>query len=382
MFSDHDLLGLVGEIYESAVDPQGWDAFLSHLAHLGRGTVAAITYHDSRQSEHFVSAQVGIPPEFQQLYREHYGATDEWLRGAQNVAHAGWVGTGQTLVPDAALVKSEFYNDHLRLMDDAFHLCAAQLFQTGSALGVISLVRRRKSGPFGERQLGLLRLLLPHLRCAIELHGKFTALRNRSAMLESALDLVETAIAFVDATGSIIAANGAADTLLKQADGLLSTRQGLRAGSARESMQLEKLVRADANTGAGSGLHAGGIVEVSRKPPKRPLVLLVAPVRLQLPSPFSKQAAAVIFIKDPDSRIEPAGEVLQRLYGITPAEHELTMLLVQGRSLQQAADIRQITKETARWHLKNIFRKTNVTSQSQLVRLLLLLPATLPTAKS
>jgi DNA-binding CsgD family transcriptional regulator len=92
--------------------------------------------------------------------------------------------------------------------------------------------------------------------------------------------------------------------------------------------------------------------------------------------------AAAIFITDLEQHVEPSREILCRLYGLTPAEYKLAMLLVQGHSLRQAAEMRRITKETARWHLKNIFRKTNVSSQSHLARVLLLLPATVPVTRS
>jgi DNA-binding CsgD family transcriptional regulator len=100
----------------------------------------------------------------------------------------------------------------------------------------------------------------------------------------------------------------------------------------------------------------------------------VTPVRLELASLAPHSPAAAIFITDPEQLVEPSREVLRRLYGVTPAEHRLAALLVQGQSLRQAAEIRQVTIATARSQLKSIFRKTNVCSQNQLVRFLLLLP--------
>jgi DNA-binding CsgD family transcriptional regulator/PAS domain-containing protein len=373
---EHNLLNLVGKIYECAADPLGWDDFLRDLAHFARGSIAALAYNDSRRDQHVVSAQFGITPECQRLYHEHYGTLDEWTRGAPGTAHTGWVGTGNMLVPDAVLAKSEFYNDFLRVVDGGFHQCAAVLSQEDDSWGTVTITRPRRSGPFGESQLRVLRLLLPHLQRAMQLHRKFVALRKHSNMLESSLDLVTTAIVFVDSTGHILLANRSAAALLQRCDGLLSTRDGLRTNSPRESAQLEKFIRAAALTGNGNGLSAGGAMHISRKSPRTPLAVLVAPVKLDLAS-LTPHAAAVIFITDPEQKVEPSGEVLRRLYGVTPAEYKLAALLAQGRSLRQAAEIRQVTIGTARIQLKSIFLKTNVSSQSQLVRLLLLLPPAL-----
>jgi DNA-binding CsgD family transcriptional regulator len=211
----------------------------------------------------------------------------------------------------------------------------------------------------------------------MQLHRKFVALRKHSTMLESSLDLVTTAIVFVDGSGHVLLENRSAAALLQRCDGLLSTRDGLRAGSARESAQFEKLIRAAALTGNGNGLSSGGTMQISRKSPGTPLTVMVAPIKLDPASLTPHRPAAVVFITDPEQKVEPSGEILRRLYGVTPAEHKLAVLLAQGRGLRQAAEIRQVTIGTARSQLKSVFRKTNVSSQSQLVRFLLLLPPAL-----
>jgi len=378
MYSEQDLLNLVGKIYECAADPLGWGGFLTGLAGAGGSTVAALTYHGDRQDEHVVSGQFGLSTEHQRLYREHYGAMDEWFKGSRGVVHTGWVGLGQMLVSDQALAKSEFYNDYLRANDDVFHLCSTTPVVEPGLLFALSLSRPRRAGPFGESHLRLLRLLLPHMQRALQLHRKFVALRRHGNMLESGLDLVTAAIVFVDVAGRVLMANRFAAALLQRRDGLFSTRDGLRAGSPRESAQFEKLIRAAALTGNGRKLSAGGAMYISRKPPRPPLTVLVAPIKLELANLAPHRPAAAIFITDPEQSTEPSREILQRLYGVTPAEYELAALLLQGRTLKQTAELRRITIATVRSQLKSIFRKTNVSTQSQLVRLLMLMPPTPP----
>jgi DNA-binding CsgD family transcriptional regulator/PAS domain-containing protein len=381
MSSERNVLDLVGKIYECAAEPAAWDDFLTGLARAAEGQIAAIVYHDDQRDEHLVSAQIGIPQEFHRPYNVHYGAMDEWLRGAPGIISTGWVGTGQMLVPDRKLAKSEFYNDYLRLNEDAFHLCAGQILQKGSALGVVSVVRRRSAGPFGESQLRLLRILLPHLQRAMQLHHKYVALRNRSEMFESAFDQVGTAIVFVDSKGLIIAANRAASALLDKRDGLIATREGLRATGVRESARLEKLIRAAACAGNGNGFSPGGALEITRQDPHSPLAVLVTPVRVSIANLAPHTPAAAVFITDREQRAEPSGEILCRLYGMTPAEYKLSILLAQGCSLREAADIHRVTIATVRSQLKSIFSKTNVHTQSQLVRLISLIPRAAPAKK-
>jgi DNA-binding CsgD family transcriptional regulator len=78
-----------------------------------------------------------------------------------------------------------------------------------------------------------------------------------------------------------------------------------------------------------------------------------------------------LFISDPRQVAEPPRQAISRLYDLTPAEANLAMLLAEGLSLDEASGKLEISRNTARAHLRAIFAKTGVTRQSGLVRLLL-----------
>jgi DNA-binding CsgD family transcriptional regulator len=59
--------------------------------------------------------------------------------------------------------------------------------------------------------------------------------------------------------------------------------------------------------------------------------------------------------------------VLAKALGLSPRQAELTGLLVEGLSLAQTAKQLGMSLETARWHLREIFRRTNTHSQAALV---------------
>jgi DNA-binding CsgD family transcriptional regulator len=208
----------------------------------------------------------------------------------------------------------------------------------------------------------------------MQLHHKFSALRDGNEMLKSAIDRKSEAIAFVDAKGQVILMNRPAASLMDARDGLLLGREGLRAANARESTQLQELIQGAAVTGNGKGLSPGGVMRLSRKAPRAPLLVLVAPAHSESQLTLPHRAAAIIFITAPEQRVEPNRETLRGLYRLTPAEVKLAVRLVHGSSLKEAADIHQVAMSTARSQLKSIFRNTDVSSQSQLVRLLTLLP--------
>jgi DNA-binding CsgD family transcriptional regulator len=113
---------------------------------------------------------------------------------------------------------------------------------------------------------------------------------------------------------------------------------------------------------------------VTRRHPKRPLQVVVFPFHSS--SLFVEtRPSTLIFLIDPDVAPARRGDLLRALYGLSPTEVRLADLLVAGLELKLAAERLRLTENTARYHLKEIFRKTGARSQSALIRLALSLPA-------
>jgi DNA-binding CsgD family transcriptional regulator len=63
------------------------------------------------------------------------------------------------------------------------------------------------------------------------------------------------------------------------------------------------------------------------------------------------------------------GSGLRLAFGLSGAETRLCEILVNGRSLAEAADMLHISEGTARQRIKTIFQKTGVHRQGQLIAL-------------
>jgi DNA-binding CsgD family transcriptional regulator len=119
--------------------------------------------------------------------------------------------------------------------------------------------------------------------------------------------------------------------------------------------------------------QAGGAVLITRRPPLRPLQVVVSPF---CPGTLlnESQATALVQFSDPSANPRPRSAILRALYGLTPTESRLADLLLQGLEVQQAADRMKTTLETARFNLKRVLAKTGASRQSELMRLMLSLP--------
>jgi DNA-binding CsgD family transcriptional regulator len=82
-----------------------------------------------------------------------------------------------------------------------------------------------------------------------------------------------------------------------------------------------------------------------------------------------------VLIGDPDARLATPEQVVARLYGLTSSEARLAVAVASGDSLDGSAAAREISVSTVRQQMKQVFAKTGVRRQADLVRLLLTGPA-------
>lgn len=98
------------------------------------------------------------------------------------------------------------------------------------------------------------------------------------------------------------------------------------------------------------------------------------PLSLGCVLPLGGEEAALVLATPGEEGRPMAGGMAAAWFGLTPTEARLAGLLAQGRSLQEVGEQLRISLGTARTHLKSIFLKTGASRQSELVRLLNLLP--------
>ncbi|MCY1300937.1 hypothetical protein D9M70_505250 [compost metagenome] len=79
----------------------------------------------------------------------------------------------------------------------------------------------------------------------------------------------------------------------------------------------------------------------------------------------------MIFLCDPDAQTIAPREILRQVFDFTPSEATLAMELANGLSVDEAAELLGIRRNTARTHLRAIFAKAGVSRQAELVRLIL-----------
>ena len=192
---------------------------------------------------------------------------------------------------------------------------------------------------------------------------------TRSALLD-ALSYRSDGIILISRSGAPTFVNATANEILKCSDGLTLADGRVHATRPPENRKLQSLVEAAIASSKSPADCAGGQTLVTRPSGRRPYVLRV--VRAPKTERFlaGQTIACVVHIQDLDRVLTPSKDTLMQVFGLTERECDLAIELVRCASLERAALAAGMAFNTARNHLQGAFRKTNTSTQSELVQLL------------
>ncbi|MBZ9815213.1 MULTISPECIES: helix-turn-helix transcriptional regulator [unclassified Mesorhizobium] len=359
----HDFDGMVGQIYDAAVEPGRWPQVLETLSDFLEGAATKLTFQNARTLRSEASS-VRMPPEADLTYAQYYHKTNVFLPRIAKL-RAGALIPVWDLVPREVYQRSEFYNDFCR-PGDMCHPIGVVLANEPDMRVVFTCGRARTAGEFEPEHLERLRRVGPHLVRAASVGLRLSRSEiARSANVE-ALDRIAQGVLIVAASGEILFANRTAEALLSEADGIKTEKSALRATRRSDAAQFQRLIVAAAERSD----TAGGVMALARPAPRRPLSVLVAPLKIESTWFVTGRPAAIVFVADPDSAPRTMQAQVRNLYRLTPAEAAVAIAVARGEGLQAAADELGISLTTVRTHLQHVFEKTETRRQAELVRLI------------
>lgn len=369
--ADHDeLVSTIGEVYAAVGNPALWPVVLDRLGQFveSENVILFANYDDSVADD--IHAMARTDPNIWAPYREHYAAVNVWTRRCDRIFPTGSVRYSHRAVPDGELQKTEFYTDFLRPNGMAYGF-GIEIALPHKPPALLSAMRSPRRGPFEAREGRILEALLPHLQRALQLHFEITLLRIATQGFELALDGFDRAVFGVTGKGKILFCNQAARHLAARADGLRIEDNHLQSELPAQNAELQSLLLQAAVTGG--GFSGTGAALIQRKSGKPALRLTLMPFANNLLGHIP-ELTTLVFVDDPTSKPLSRAAALRTLFHLSPTEARLADLLASGIDVEQASEHLGMSAETARFHLKSIFRKTGVHRQVELVQLVLGLP--------
>jgi len=247
------------------------------------------------------------------------------------------------------------------------YFVGSPLFETCRYHFMWSFQRTPSQGHVQAEEVELFRLLKPHVERALRITDQLSSLQRDARSSSAVLEGLPNAVFTLDRHGNVLTVNAAGAALLAGPDGLQMRDGKLLTWMTSEQCRLERAI-ADA---AASPPVAGQVfVRLSRGHNDTALAAFVAPLNIADEELLTLNAKVLVIIHDTDARGCAKTEMLTSLYGLTDAEARLASALSGGHSIESAAALLNIRPATARSELKSVFRKTGVSRQQDLVRLL------------
>lgn len=381
--SDSDtLLSLIALAHDAALDSGLWARFLDAASDAMSGEGILIQSYSAREESGGAQLSARVDPHWIQRYNEYFARLNPWTLA--QIAHwdrlrTGDLLVGQEYVPEADLVRTEFYNDICRATN-THHTVAGLLSKSGRQLSRLTVNRRRAGGPWTKRELAIWRVLTSHVKQALEVQGRLLEAETRQVASLDALDRLGYGVLFVERDGRVAHANRRGEGVLALDDGLCSVAGRLAAQRPSESRRLAKLIDSAARSATDPLRKPGGTTAVSRPSGKRPLIVQVCPLATRSKPVLGAHGPAVVFVTDPeDERLIPERH-LRSVFGLTPREASVASLLAAGHSLAEIGEELGISVSTVRFYLKQVFSKTDTSRQGELVSLVLRLFGEEPTS--
>lgn len=171
---------LVRLIYEAVDDPLLWGPFLTKFAEAIHTETAGVFTQDRSGRWARSIAAVGVEAASVKSYEEYFVSRNPWL--PRHKVLAGNVVTGQHILSNRELVRTEFYNDFLK-PNMWLHTCSVVTAVEATAFSSVYAVRSPRHRAFTSDELGLCWYLAPHLQTAAQLRQRIVDLEATLARL-------------------------------------------------------------------------------------------------------------------------------------------------------------------------------------------------------
>ena len=374
-----DERALIDGIYAAALDETLWTTALEPLRVLADAVHVNIIFHDAQNRTRNRLIIAGPTTYSVDAYLSNVIDSDiRWARMIFKGVPEGMALSNSRSITQLGEIPvhlmppelKDFYVNAANYGDQVFSTLIMSNFITAG----LSINREMGQAPFSENIDALLNRLGPHLCRALRIHNQLSIAHSENWQLLQALEKTAVGVALLDFNGAVIFANRESARILEQHPAVKIGQGGrLQATSPRDNSTLQQCIEDTQAVHAGvDSLNKKSVsIPLFHEQHTHPLKITVLPlgasgIDTALAQP---NICTAVFMTDPERDWHIADDYLQSAYQLTETECIVSQALVNGAAIRDIADQREITQETARWHLKNIQQKTGAHSQTELSKL-------------
>jgi DNA-binding CsgD family transcriptional regulator/PAS domain-containing protein len=365
---------LIPEIYKATVDPGNWNHVLEEVAALTHSKTACLYYLDKNLG---LSSTVGLsccPTHMIQNYNKQFAKLDSLFDKEVSNDEKGDP-LCQFFCPrsnGSPAADSDLYENRMNPegIDD---LGRIRFLNDDSHKVAIAVLRDEDAGHWDEGDIRVFDDIVPHLKKALDIQAEFTRLRLKQDALLNGLDRLVIGLILYDRNVRAVYMNPMAKAIIKEHPALALGKEGLFLYNIEDDRKFRRTIKQTASIDLKDSWKRSVAIGVIHPDVDAPLPLLVTPIQAHLlTSDLDYEGAQVaVFLSDPNLRPPISVNNLVSVYGLTPSEAQVAISIADGHRIEDIAKASNHSAHTIRSQLKSTFKKTGVSRQSELMRLLL-----------
>lgn len=355
---------MLGVIYDTAKDTENWSLCLEELRREFAGNYASLIVR--RGSAHdlgYIISASGDRREFDPHNPYIAMSPFSCLRPEKVIT------TSDILSPEDWRA-SQYYRDWCE-PHGVFHVMAVDIDIQDIGTYGFRITRPPEAAPFSIADRLLYEKLVPHLKRALGLHATVNQDRQVYSLYRHAMGQLMVGVFVLDENGLILESNAMASAIAQLGDGISISAKKLGATYPADNRKLQQLVQKVLNQREPVNAVMAEAMSVSRPSGKVAWGLVAQAIHATEWTEGRHRPCVAVFVRDAEGKSEPPMRLAQQLFQLTPAETSLAIQLANGLSLDEASELLNIRRNTARAHLRSIFSKTGVRRQTELVRIFL-----------
>lgn len=368
MRTEQEYLAAVDALYEAAIEPALWDGTIQVIASAfgaSKGIFISHQIADDSPNRHSIAHGIGLDPEgLAMLARGDIRDEWAWAWAADPLKPARLpLGVGSGILPLQELKRTGLWH-HLLAPSNVVDSLFIPALGTESVEGYLTIQAHQGRGLFEESDLEFARRLMPHVGRALQVALKLADATISASSQVALLERLKIGALVVDAAGHVSSLNEEAETLLRPNSGLSLKQRRLEARQPHRAWLEAALARA---TSSGSPASSERFIDGDATG----LVVQVVPLPCSVVEPLlvriESNRSALVLVTDPAQRRLPSMDTFGAAFALTPKQSQILLCLLQNGSVSEAGDSLELKRETVRWHLKQIFAKTETSSQAELL---------------
>ena len=193
--------GLIGDVYDAAMQPEHWPAIVERITRWIEGDTCHLAGWNPGSGQTFIRCMFGLQLEVGDEYSRHHAANDPRLGLAMSLGTGALIRCHEHFDRDF-VSRSEFYQDYLLPIGVHYLLGSGNLSTDPDSIVVVGFQRHVGHGAFEDVQYQRIARLLPHLRRSVSIMQKTSGHREAAKLGAGLQDRLDQSVFALDESGA------------------------------------------------------------------------------------------------------------------------------------------------------------------------------------